>query len=54
VLPIRHHGSVDIFFKAMEAANQGDVLVIDNGGRSDEEPRRKPSIANVIHTGRNR
>ena len=36
VLPVRHYGSVDIFFEAMMAANQGDVLVIDNGGRSDE------------------
>jgi 4-hydroxy-4-methyl-2-oxoglutarate aldolase len=36
VSPVRHHGSVDIFFEAMGAANQGDVLVIDNDGRSDE------------------
>ena len=36
VLPVRHYGSVDIFFEAMGAANQGDVIVIDNGGREDE------------------
>jgi 4-hydroxy-4-methyl-2-oxoglutarate aldolase len=36
VLPVRHHGSVDIFFEAMGAANQGDILVIDNGRREDE------------------
>jgi 4-hydroxy-4-methyl-2-oxoglutarate aldolase len=36
VLPVRHYGSVDIFFEAMGAGNQGDVLVIDNGGREDE------------------
>jgi 4-hydroxy-4-methyl-2-oxoglutarate aldolase len=36
VLPVRHYGSVDIFFEAMLGGNQGDVLVIDNGGRSDE------------------
>jgi 4-hydroxy-4-methyl-2-oxoglutarate aldolase len=36
VLPVRHYGSVDIFFEAMMGANQGDVLVIDNGGRPDE------------------
>jgi 4-hydroxy-4-methyl-2-oxoglutarate aldolase len=36
VLPVIHYGSVDIFFEAMGAASQGDVLVIDNGGRTDE------------------
>jgi regulator of RNase E activity RraA len=36
VLPARHSGSVDVFLEAMEAAHAGDVLVIDNQGRSDE------------------
>jgi regulator of RNase E activity RraA len=36
VLPTRHYGSVDIFLEAMESANPGDILVIDNGGRADE------------------
>src|SRR5213076_296755 len=36
VLPARHFGSVDVFLEAMESANPGDVLVIDNGGRNDE------------------
>ncbi|MEW6265379.1 MAG: RraA family protein [Thermodesulfobacteriota bacterium] len=36
VLPVRHYGSVDIFLEAMGTAQPGDVLVIDNGGRSDE------------------
>lgn len=36
VLPVRHHGSVDIFLEAMTRAAAGDVLVIDNGGRTDE------------------
>lgn len=36
VLPARHFGSVDVFLEAMEAAQPGDVLVIDNNGRSDE------------------
>jgi 4-hydroxy-4-methyl-2-oxoglutarate aldolase len=36
VLPARHYGSVDVFLEALGAAEQGDVLVIDNGGRSDE------------------
>jgi 4-hydroxy-4-methyl-2-oxoglutarate aldolase len=36
VLPVRHYGSVDVFLEAMGAAEPGDVLVIDNGGRLDE------------------
>ncbi|MBP0450032.1 RraA family protein [Kitasatospora sp. RG8] len=36
VLPARHYGSVDVFLEAYGAAGQGDVLVIDNGGRTDE------------------
>jgi len=36
VIPCRHYGSVDVFFEAMESARDGDVLVIDNGGRADE------------------
>ena len=35
-LPVRHYGSVDIFLEAMRTAEQGDILVIDNGGRLDE------------------
>jgi 4-hydroxy-4-methyl-2-oxoglutarate aldolase len=35
-LPARHYGSVDIFLEAFGQADQGDVLVIDNGGRVDE------------------
>jgi 4-hydroxy-4-methyl-2-oxoglutarate aldolase len=36
VLPARHYGSVDVFLEAMAGATPGDVLVIDNGGRTDE------------------
>ncbi|WP_223291094.1 RraA family protein [Streptomyces avicenniae] len=36
VLPVRHTGSVDVFLEAFETAAPGDVLVIDNGGRTDE------------------
>ncbi|MCQ3939296.1 MAG: RraA family protein [Chloroflexi bacterium] len=36
VLPVRHYGSVDIFLEVMGNSNQGDILVIDNGGRADE------------------
>jgi regulator of RNase E activity RraA len=34
--PARHAGSVDIFLEALEYAEPGDVLVVDNGGRLDE------------------
>lgn len=36
VRPTIHRGSVDVFFAAMEEAEHGDVLVIDNDGRLDE------------------
>ena len=36
VLPAKHFGSVDVFLEAMETAQPGDVLVIDNEGRRDE------------------
>jgi 4-hydroxy-4-methyl-2-oxoglutarate aldolase len=35
-LPARHYGSVDVFMEALSHASQGDVLVVDNGGRTDE------------------
>jgi 4-hydroxy-4-methyl-2-oxoglutarate aldolase len=35
-LPARHYGSVDVFLEAFSRAEQGDVLVVDNGGRLDE------------------
>jgi 4-hydroxy-4-methyl-2-oxoglutarate aldolase len=36
VLPARHAGSVDVFLEALENAREGDVLVVDNGGRTDQ------------------
>ncbi|MEW6402390.1 MAG: RraA family protein [Chloroflexota bacterium] len=36
VIPVRHYGSVDVFFEAMSGAQAGDVLLIDNHGRQDE------------------
>jgi regulator of RNase E activity RraA len=36
VRPAQHVGSVDVFLEASLQAEQGDVLVIDNGGRRDE------------------
>jgi regulator of RNase E activity RraA len=35
-LPAIHYGSVDVFLEAFGRAEPGDVLVVDNGGRSDE------------------
>src|SRR5690606_25046118 len=35
-LPVRHVGSIDVFFEALEGIEPGDVIVIDNGGRLDE------------------
>jgi len=35
-LPARHFGSVDVFLEAMNGAEEGDVLVVDNNGRRDE------------------
>jgi 4-hydroxy-4-methyl-2-oxoglutarate aldolase len=35
-LPARHYGSVDVFLEALSRAGPGDVLVVDNGGRTDE------------------
>lgn len=35
-VPVRHYGSVDAFLAALGGAEPGDVLVIDNGGRTDE------------------
>lgn len=34
--PARHVGSVDVFLEALQAAEPGDVLVVDNAGREDE------------------
>lgn len=33
---VRHAGSVDVFFEALQTARPGQVLCIDNGGRLDE------------------
>jgi regulator of RNase E activity RraA len=36
VVPAQHSGSVDIFLEAINTSVHGDVLVVDNGGRTDE------------------
>jgi regulator of RNase E activity RraA len=35
-LPARHYGSVDVFLEAMGKAQPGDILIVDNQGRTDE------------------
>jgi regulator of RNase E activity RraA len=35
-LPVTHFGSVDVFLEALDFAEAGDVLVIDNTNRQDE------------------
>ncbi|MFI7214149.1 RraA family protein [Micromonospora maritima] len=35
VRPARHAGSVDVFLEAIDGASPGDVLVVDDGGRTD-------------------
>jgi 4-hydroxy-4-methyl-2-oxoglutarate aldolase len=35
-LPVRHAGSVDIFLEALGAAQPGDIMAIDDGGRTHE------------------
>lgn len=35
-LPVKHHGSVDVFLEAFENRDGATVLVIDNEGRDDE------------------
>lgn len=34
--PVRHVGSIDIFFEVLQHASPGEVLVVDNNGRLDE------------------
>jgi len=34
--PVRHVGSIDVFFEVLERSHPGDVLVVDNCGRLDE------------------
>ncbi|MFW9800208.1 MAG: RraA family protein [Candidatus Thorarchaeota archaeon] len=37
-LPVKHYGSVDIFLEGVRNSKNGDIMVIDNGGRMDEGP----------------
>lgn len=34
--PVRHVGSIDVFFECLQNVTPGEILVIDNGGRFDE------------------
>ncbi|MEV0645961.1 RraA family protein [Phytomonospora sp. NPDC050363] len=51
VLPSRHVGSVDVFLEALEGAEPGDVLVVDNGGRLDESCVGDLVVAEVASAG---
>ncbi len=51
VLPVRHAGSVDVFFEALQAAKPGSVLCIDNGGRLDEGCIGDLTVLEAIHHG---
>lgn len=48
-LPVRHYGSVDVFFDAMLEAAPGDILVIDNGGRTDEACIGDLTVLEAMH-----
>jgi regulator of RNase E activity RraA len=58
-LPVRHYGSVDVFLEVMNLAKAGDVLIIDNGGRSDEGcigdltvlEAKVSALAGIVHWG---
>lgn len=62
VLPVQHFGSVDIFLEAIEGAEPGDILVIDNQGRVDEAcagdlvviEAREAGLGGVLIWGRHR
>jgi 4-hydroxy-4-methyl-2-oxoglutarate aldolase len=51
VLPVRHAGSVDVFFEALQAAKPGQVLCIDNGGRLDEGCIGDLTALEALHHG---
>src|SRR5687768_3206305 len=36
VRPVRHLGSIDVFFESLGEAKPGEVMVVDNGGRLEE------------------
>jgi 4-hydroxy-4-methyl-2-oxoglutarate aldolase len=60
--PVRHYGSVDVFLEAIDLAGPGEVLVIDNGDRSNEGcigdlaalEAKTAGMAGVIVWGRHR
>jgi regulator of RNase E activity RraA len=60
VRPARHYGSVDVFLEAIERAEPGDVLVVDNDGRQDEAcvgdlvtlEASRAGLAGIHHPGR--
>jgi regulator of RNase E activity RraA len=49
--PARHGGSVDVFLEALEHSSPGEVLVVDNGGRTDEACVGDLVALEVAHAG---
>ncbi len=50
-LPVTHYGSDDIFLEAMMNSSEGDILVIDNKGRSDEGCIGDLTVLETKHAG---
>jgi 4-hydroxy-4-methyl-2-oxoglutarate aldolase len=50
-LPVRHAGSVDVFFEALQTAAPGSVLCIDNSGRQDEGCLGDLTALEALHHG---
>lgn len=50
-VPVRHHGSVDLFLEAIALARPGGVLVVDNGGRNDEGCIGDLTVLEAKHAG---
>lgn len=50
-LPVRQSGSVDIYLEALESADSGDIMVIDNQGLRDEGCIGDLTVLEVQHAG---
>ena len=50
-LPVTHFGSVDVFLEALDSAEPGDVLVIDNANRDDEGCIGDLTVLEAVNAG---
>ncbi len=50
-LPVKIYGSVDIMLEAIDRANPGNVMVVDNGGRKDEGCIGDLTALEALHAG---